>query len=1015
MTFQETDQETETQIGDLLIRWEEMRERGETLSIEELCAEHPSLSDELRRRVEALREMDPLLQSTLPPSENADLLSTASGFPTGPSTSRKSAACSSTFRDLRFHAAGGLGEVFKALAEDLHRDVALKFVKKPRALDPESRRRFLQEAEITGRLEHPGIVPVYSLGQDEEGHPCYAMRFIGGQTLEEAIDEFHQSTGSPSARNHALRTLIKRLVSVCNTIAYAHSRGVIHRDIKPKNIMLGKFDETLVVDWGLARPFDRSEADREHGEETLTPSSGVSGSETPTVGVVGTPAYMSPEQSEARWEVVGPVSDVFSLGATLYAILTGRAPFTGRNAVEVLERVRKCEYSPPREVKKEIPEALDAICRKAMAPRIEDRYASALDLAEDLDRWLADDPVTAWREPALDRLVRWGRRHRTTVATLSVLISSALVAMIVIAGISEHQKREIDRQKMRAEQNFKLAEQNFQLALQAVDQMLTQVGEVDLADVPQMEPVRARLLQEAKGFYDTFLKQYQSSPSLLLATAKAYRRLGDIREMLGDYIGAESAYTDSIRRLQGLVGPTSNGADVRRELARSEMGLGILLKKSNRYEESEQALAAAIDLRERLADEHPGRTDDRQALAESRYWMGALLARMPGKRPGDEQAYREALKVLGELEAAAPGGPGFRDSRARFLNNQGMLLAANGRRAEAESAFREALQIQEPLVEQSPKLAGLRWRLARTYCNLGSLLLSAGQTGEAEALETKARDRQKTLVDEYPSIPDYASELAATLDNLGLLWTPRAPAKAEDAFQNALDLLEGLARRFPNRPDYRQRLAITQLNQGILLERTDPLMAERSYRKAIDLQDHLVEQFPAIPEYHRDLGRTLFSLAFLRRRQGDLAGTHRLLVEAIKHQRRVLEENPRSDLGRAQLRDSLGLLAETLTQLRDPAAAALAAEELPKVIPDDPREYLRAAAYLTRCMTLTDEAPRAEEYARKACSLLREGVTRKLIRNVGDLDRPEFIPLRQREDFKEVRERLMNSTRIGTG
>ncbi len=345
----------ETQLSDLLIRWEEMRERGEHPSIEELCAEHPGLSDELRRRVEALQVMDPLLQSTLPPAENVDLLSTASGFAAAVSSDRKSAACSSTYRDLRFHAAGGLGEVFKALGEDLHRDVALKFVKKPKVHDPESRRRFLLEAEITGRLEHPGIVPVYCVGQDDEGHPCYAMRFISGQTLEEEIAALHASSGTPGERQHALRALIKRLVSVCNTIAYAHSRGVLHRDIKPKNIMLGKFDETLVVDWGLARPFDRSQDDRDRGEETITPSSGASGSETPTVGVVGTPAYMSPEQAEARWEIVGPASDVFSLGATLYAILTGRPPFTGRNVAEVLDRVRKCEYEPPREARREIP------------------------------------------------------------------------------------------------------------------------------------------------------------------------------------------------------------------------------------------------------------------------------------------------------------------------------------------------------------------------------------------------------------------------------------------------------------------------------------------------------------------------------------------------------------------------------------------------------------------------------------------------------------------------------------
>ena len=154
---------------------------------------------------------------------------------------------------------GGWARFSWRIGEDLNRKVALKFLKRQRASDAESRRRFHLEAEITGRLEHPGIVPVYSLGQDNEGHPCYAMRFIRGETLEDEIHRFHESGGEPSERSPGLRLLVKRLVSVCNAIAYAHSRGVLHRDIKPKNVMLDKYDETLVVDWGLAHPFDRSE------------------------------------------------------------------------------------------------------------------------------------------------------------------------------------------------------------------------------------------------------------------------------------------------------------------------------------------------------------------------------------------------------------------------------------------------------------------------------------------------------------------------------------------------------------------------------------------------------------------------------------------------------------------------------------------------------------------------------------------------------------------------------------
>ena len=161
------------------------------------------------------------------------------------------------FRILRPHARGGLGEVFVAQDEELHREVALKEIQERHADHPESRARFLLEAEITGGLEHPGIVPVYGLGQYADGRPFYAMRFIKGDSLKDAIERFHKEDArrrAASERSLELRKLLGRFVDVCDAIAYAHSRGVLHRDLKPGNVMLGKYGETLVVDWGLAKP-----------------------------------------------------------------------------------------------------------------------------------------------------------------------------------------------------------------------------------------------------------------------------------------------------------------------------------------------------------------------------------------------------------------------------------------------------------------------------------------------------------------------------------------------------------------------------------------------------------------------------------------------------------------------------------------------------------------------------------------------------------------------------------------
>ncbi len=373
---------------------------------------------------------------------------------------------------------------------ELNREVALKQILDRHADDPISRQRFLLEAEVTGGLEHPGIVPVYGLGRYADGRPFYAMRFIRGDTLKETIERDRADAAAGDADRHSLelRKLLRRFVDVCNAVDYAHCRGVLHRDIKPGNIVVGRHGETLVVDWGLAKATGKGEPGAD--ERTLVPSSASGSSETLPGSALGTPAYMSPEQARGDLDGLGPRSDVYSLGATLYCLLTGKPPFEGDDVGAILRAVQKGDFAPPRKLEPTIDRALEAICLKAMAHRPEDRYGSCRALADDVERWMADEAVSAWKEPRSRKLVRWLTRHRTGVTAAGAAMLMAVVGLGAVSAVQVRANGELKRSNdALSTANARVVEANSELR-EANENVTRANADLQAANRPRARAVR---------------------------------------------------------------------------------------------------------------------------------------------------------------------------------------------------------------------------------------------------------------------------------------------------------------------------------------------------------------------------------------------------------------------------------------------------------------------------------------------------------------------------------------------
>jgi serine/threonine-protein kinase len=767
------------------------------------------------------------------PDVEATLARAGSGSGAGPSATLSyeygAAPVGDRFRVLRPLARGGIGVVSVALDAELNREVALKQILPAQAHDPVSRARFTLEAEVTGRLEHPGVVPVYGLGCGPDGQPYYAMRLIKGESLKEALGRFHAAGGAAGPGGPlALRGLLNRFVAVCYAVAYAHSRGVIHRDLKPSNVMLGPYGETLVVDWGLAKVVGRGDpGDGPAAEATLRPGSGSGVGETAAGSAVGTPAYMSPEQAEGRLEALGPPSDVYSLGATLYCLLTGRPPFDDRDVGDVLRATARGEFPTPRAVNPRAPRALEAVCLKAMALKPEDRYPSARALAGEVEHWLADEPVAAYREPWLTRLARWGRRNKTSVAAAVALLATAVVALSAGAVL-------LGRANARAERERDLARRNFATARRAVDDYLTRVGRNPLLKEQGLHDLRQELLEAALGYYQDFLRQQGDAPGVRAEAAAACERVGDIHRELGRFGEAVAAYDQGLALARALPdGAATTAARLRMEGARV-----ACLAPLGRFAE---AIAAFERTVARLPN---GRTsgDVRTALVKL-YNAGASVYRNSGATDRGLRASQRALEI-GEAHAADRPDDleALRDLMTAYTYaTRGLNLA--GRADEAARLGERGTARGEAAVRDHPRDIDLRVAVSDLLHQMAILDASRGRPEQALGYERRSVALLEDVSRENPLLFRPRQVLVAALGYLSNIECDLGRADdARRSAERAVGYAEAFLSRVPDSPGAREMLGSGLMPLGkSQLKAGDTAGAVATLRRSADILERLSE------------------------------------------------------------------------------------------------------------------------------------------------------------------------------
>jgi serine/threonine protein kinase/Flp pilus assembly protein TadD len=784
---------------------------------------------------------------------------------------------------------GGMGLVYRARQVSLNRPVALKMIRAGELADDSQIRRFRAEATAAAALDHPHIVPIYEIGE-QNGQHYFSMALVDGCNLA-------QFAARDPLSDEAAARLIQH---VARAVDYAHQHGVLHRDLKPANILVDNHGQPRVTDFGLAKRIEGPDG------------------ETATGQVLGTPSYMPPEQAIGQHDRVGPAADVYALGATLYFLLTGRPPFQGPNPVATLEQVKNQEPMPPRRINPWISRDLETICLKCLEKEPQRRYESAGALAGDLDRFLRREPIQARRASVWDKGLKWSRRRPMQAALTALLILLIGVSAVGFAWYHVNlqrsnadlhtaliavrdQERIAREQRNLAQQNAELAEEQRNLALDTLYSMVFDFFE-SLGDTPATLRFKQQTLTRAiEGlreipYGDDTLDRVQRT------LAVAHSRLGDVVSRLGDSSAAREHFEQAMSILEERHRLHGDQPSTARDLAIAYERLGDLcLQQERNPAQAVQWFRHCLRLRERLVRDLPGSLDDRRSLSVIHEYLGDVWL-TEGDLDAALQAYRQSLAIR-EVLAKETGSPESRRDLSVTYGKLGRICRHLRQFAEARQFLERALAIDEEALDKSPG-PQTRRDVSATCLQFGELNQQLGDAAAALPYFKRALQLRESLAQEDPENAQAARDLATAYNRMGDVQRELArPQEAETMHAKALEIREKLAAADPDNLELLRDLTVSYERIGSAAQARGDLPTAREYfQRLLRARTELAQRNPGNDQTQNDLAIAHNFLAATCLQMGDTetARTHYQASLAICRSRAEGRETPQAWLSVVQ-------------------------------------------------------------------------------------------------------------------